>query len=229
MTIENLKLPVRKLLKRDLVWLAEHKCRHGHTYLEHYSCFLSEKPNTSPLTEKVGIFDIETTGLVANWSLMLCWCVKEHGSDKIHEKLITKNAIRNRNDYQVVKAAVEEVQKYDRVVTWYGTRFDLPYLRSKALYWDIPFPRYKELYHTDLWYQSRSKLRLNSNRLKTVCQYFGIEAKGHPMTPDLSIRGQRGDKDALMTVLEHCREDVKSTDQCYDLLMDYSPANKRSI
>ena len=226
---ENLKLPVRKLLKRDMVWLAENKCRHGHTYLEHYACFLQEKPDTSPLTENVGIFDIETTGLVANWSQMFCWCMKEHGKNVIHEDLISKRAIRDKDDYKIVKSAVAEIEKYDRIVTWYGTRFDLPYVRSKALYFDIPFPRYQELYHTDLWYQSRSKLRLHSNRLGTVCQYFGIPAKGHPMTPDLSIRAGRGDSDALETVLEHCREDTIATDKCYDLLMDYSPANKRSI
>ena len=226
----NAKIPIRKLLKRDIVWLAEHNCKaHNHSYLSHYNCFLREKPNMSPLIEKVGIFDIETTGLQANWSLMLCWCLKEHGKDIIHEKLITKKATRNRDDYQVVKSAVEEIQKYDRIVTWYGTKFDLPYLRSKALYWKIPFPRYKELYHTDLWYQSRSKLKLSSNRLQTVCQYYGIAAKGHPMTPELSIQTQRGDDDARNTVLEHCREDVISTDQCYDLLMDYSPSTKRSI
>ena len=225
----NLKLPVRRLLKREMVWLAENKCRHGHTYLEHYACFLQEKPDTSPLVEKVGIFDIETTGLKANWSHMLSWCVKEAGIDVIHEDLITPRNVRDKNDYKLIKSAVEEIRKYDRIVTWYGTRFDLPYLRSRAVFHGIDFPTYKELVHTDLYYLARSKLALHSNRLGSVCQFFGIEAKSHPMTPALWIRAGAGEKEALQTVLTHCREDVRSTDSCYDLLLKYSAATQRSI
>lgn len=225
----NLKLPVRKLLKREMVWLAENKCRHGHTYLEHYACFLQEKPDTSPLVEKVAIFDIETTGLKANWSHMLCWQIKEAGKDFVYGDLITTKHARDKDDYSLIKSAVKSIREYDRVVTWYGTRFDLPYLRSRAMFHGIDFPTYKELVHTDLYYLARSKLCLHSNRLGSVCQFFGIEAKNHPMTPELWVRAGRGDKEALEEILTHCEEDVRSTDSCLDLLLMYSPATQRSI
>ncbi len=226
---ENLKIPIRRLLKKDIFWLAENKCRHGHTYLEHYACYLQEQPEMSPMHEKVGIFDIETTGLKANWSHMLCWCVKKAGKDIIHEDIITSKEARDKNDYRLIKSAVAEIEKYDRVVTWYGTRFDLPYVRSRAIFYDIEFPTYQELYHTDLYYLARAKLALHSNRLQSVCQFFNIKAKNHPMTPQLWIRSGAGEKVALQEVLTHCREDVSSTDVCYDLLLRYSPATKRSI
>ena len=225
----NLKIPIRRLLKRDVVWLAEHKCRHGHSYLEHYACYLQEQPDMSPMYEKVGIFDIETTGLKANWSHMLCWCIKDAGENTIQYDLITPRKVRDKDDYKLIKSAVEAIKEYDRIVTWYGTRFDLPYLRSRAIYYGIDFPSYQELYHTDLYYLARSKLAMHSNRLGAVCQFFGIEAKSHPMTPELWIRAGRGEKEALQTVLTHCEEDVKSTDSCYDMLLKYSPATKRSI
>ena len=63
----NVKCPVHRLLKKDIIWLFDHKCKHGHNFAEHYACFLDENPKDSPFQEKQGIFDIETTGLKANW------------------------------------------------------------------------------------------------------------------------------------------------------------------
>lgn len=224
-----MKIPIRKLLKRDLVWLAENYCRHQHTYLSHYTCFLTEKPPTSPMTEKIGIFDIETTGLKANWSHMLCWCIKDHGKDVIHSDLITSREARDKNDRRIVKSAVDKIREYDRLVGYYSIRFDIPYTRSRALHHRLEFPAYRDLYHTDLYFMARSKFALHSNRLGTVCEYFGIEAKNHPMTPDLWRRSGKGEEEALGTILTHCKEDVESTDEVFDLLLEHIMVNKRSI
>ncbi len=224
-----MRIPVRKLLKSDLVWLGEHYCRHNHLYIEHYSCYLSEKPDTSPFDENIGIFDIETTGLKSNWSHMLSWCMKEHGKDVIHHDLVTTREARDKNDERVVKSAVEEIKKYDRVCGYYSSRFDIPYVRSRALYHGIEFPAYRDLYHTDLYYIARSKFALHSNRLGAICEFFGIEAKNHPMTPELWQRAGAGQQEALEEILTHNREDVESTDAVFELLLPHCMVTKRSI
>jgi len=226
---EAIRVPVRKITKAEMVWLGEHFCRHGHTFLEHYSCFLSEAPDTSPLHENIGIFDIETTGLKAPWSHMLSWCVKEHGKDIIHSDTITTREARDKNDKRIIKSAIKEIAKYDRLVTWYGTRFDLPWTRSRAIWHDIEFPAYRDLYHTDLYFVARSKLAMHSNRLQAVCQFFGIEAKTHPMTPDLWGRAGSGQQEALDEIFEHNKEDVISTDECFLKLVRHMMITKRSI
>ena len=63
-----MKAPIHRLNKKELVWLGSHICRHGHTYLEHYNCYLQEKPS---IEEKVGFLDIETFGLDADFAVML--------------------------------------------------------------------------------------------------------------------------------------------------------------
>ena len=222
--------PIRKLTKKDMVWLAEHKCQaHSHDFLSHYDCFLREKPSTAPTIETVGVFDVETTGLRANWSHMLCWCIKEHGKDVIHEDLITKREARDKNDYRIIKSAVKEICKHDRIVGWYSSNFDIPYVRSRAIKHGIEFPAFKALYHTDLYYVARSKLALHSNRLQAVCEYFGIPAKEHRMTPDLWQRAGAGQQKALQDILFHCREDVISTDTVFDLLLKHTQLQKRSV
>jgi uncharacterized protein YprB with RNaseH-like and TPR domain len=188
-----------------------------------------EKPDTAPMKENIGIFDIETTGLKANWSHMLSWCMKEHGKDMIHSDLITSREARDKNDYRIVKSAVAEIKKYDRICGYYSTRFDIPYLRSRALSQGVDFPSYRDLYHTDLYYIARAKFAIHSNRLGAVCEFFGIEAKGHRMTPNLWKDAGAGKQEALETILIHCKEDVESTDKVFSLLLDHMLVNKRSI
>jgi len=216
------------MLKKDIIWLFDHNCKHGHNYAEHYACFLAENPKNSPFQEKQGIFDIETTGLKANWSHLLCWCMKEVDGIVTCD-LITRKEARDKNDYRIIKSCVKEIRKFDRTMGWYSSRFDMPYVRSRAEFHNIPFPTYKEALHTDIYYIARSKLALHSNRLGSVCQFFGIEAKNHPMNPDLWMRAGRGDKDALEEVLTHCKEDVVSTDKSRELLMKYAAPTNRSI
>lgn len=227
--IGQLKCPVRRLLKRDLVWLGENYCRHRHTYLSHYPCFLSERPETSPLREKIGILDIETTGLKANWSHMLSWCIKDHGEDIIHHDLLTMREVRDKNDLRIVKSVVKKMRDYDRLVGYYSTRFDLPYIRSRALSQGVEFPAYRDIYHTDLYFVARSKFTIHSNRLASICQFFGIEAKNHPMTPDLWQRAGAGEKEALDTILLHNKEDVESTDKVFVMLLDHMAMTNRSV
>lgn len=227
--MSHLRIPARKLRKKDLVWLAENYCRHRHTYLEHYSCFLAEKPSTSPLKERIGILDIETTGLKANWGHMLSWCIMDQGDGKIHYGLLTKREVRDKRDARIVKSVVKKMKEYDRLVTYYGTRFDLPYIRSRALAQGIEFPAYKDIYHTDMYYVARNKFAIHSNRLASVCEFFGIPAKGHRMTPELWTRAGAGDEEALNTILLHNKEDVESTNQVFLMLLNHMLINKRSI
>ena len=224
-----MEVPVRKLLKSELIWLGENLCRHGHCFLSHYNCFITEEPSTAPMQENIGIFDIKTTGLKANWSHMLAWCMKEHGKKTVHSDLLTRKEVRDKNDERIVRSAIKEIEKYDRVVTYYGTRFDIPYTRSRAIYHGIEFPEYRDLYHTDLYFMARSKFCLSSNRLKTICEFFNIPAKDHPMTPELWQRAGAGEEKALNTILTNCKEDVDSTDKVFNLLLRHIMVTKRSI
>ena len=214
-------------------------CRHRHTALTHPNCY---KQNGEPRQskywwkdfKKIGFLDIETTSLNANTpkAMILCWYIKPEGSDKF-DKFCIDPADINRKDVQdkhVVQALCDVIlsHKYDILVTYYGTGFDIKFMRSRALLHGIDFPVYGETLHLDVYYATKSKLKLQSNRLAYACEYFGIKGK----TPlDLSTWNDAafGDKKALGYIYNHNKFDVVILEKLYRKLRPYIKFTKRSI
>ena len=99
----------------------------------------------------------------------------------------------------------------------HNTRFDIPYLRTKALHYGLDFPGYGELYHFDLYYTVKSKLNLSRKSLDNACDYLGIEGKT-PISKDVWRRAKYGDTDALNQVLEHNIPDIEILEKLHDKL-----------
>jgi hypothetical protein len=76
---------------------------------------------------------------------------------------------------------------------------------------------------------SKNKLKLRSNRMAVICEFFGIEAKTHPLTPDIWQTAGAGNKDSLAFIWQHNVEDVVSTKKVFHLLEKYSAKSKTSL
>lgn len=206
---EKTPIPIHRLKKAEIIWLFTHRCRHGHRYLDHYACYISEHPETN---EKIGFLDIETSNLDANWGIILSYCIKPRGSGNILSDVITKADIKRYNqdqtDKRLVKNLIEDILKFDRLVTHYGRKFDLPYIRTRALIMGIDFPHFGSIQNDDTWVIARRKLKLNSNRLETIDRAFNGESIKTHIQPKYWIAGARGDKRALKYILEHNEKDV---------------------
>ncbi|KKL84703.1 hypothetical protein LCGC14_1962040, partial [marine sediment metagenome] len=72
--------PIHRLKKKETVWLANHKCKHRHNYIEHYNCYITENPDM----ERIGFLDIECSNLKADYGIILSYCIKKHGEDTIY-------------------------------------------------------------------------------------------------------------------------------------------------
>lgn len=222
---------IARLRKDEIIWLFHHKCRHGHTYLEHSNCIEVEKPNMCPAFEKVGFLDIEASNLKANFGIVISYCIKEENG-KILERIVTPQELRSGQfDKKVIEQLSSDIRTFDRIVTYYGGdfRFDLPFIRTRAVFWGIDFPIYKELKVLDLYPIIKKKFKLHNNRLQTACDFFGIPSKGHRLNPDIWLRAMTGDKKALDFILLHNREDVKSTEDLYHKVIKYSNISNTSI
>lgn len=242
---EKTRLPVHHLRKAEFVWLGSHKCKHGHNYLEHWHCFLSEQPTVpdgrpysmlssiSSGGEKIGFVDIETSNLDANWGIILTYCIKVRGSKKILHDQINKVDIRkypdDQSDKRIVRHLIKDMLRFDRIVTHYGRRFDIPFTRTRALICGVPHPHFGSISNDDVWCIARKKLKLNSNRQGTVHRaLFGKSSKSH-LDMRYWVAAARGNKKALNHVLEHNRIDVIELEESWEVLKDFVGKTNCSI
>ncbi len=191
---------------------------------------MKENPDTSPLKERVGHLDIETTNLKANFAIVISYAIKcEKGilgraitPDEMHKGIYDKNLLAD---------CVKDMKTFDRLVVYWGKdrRFDIPTLRTRCIYYGLDFPLYKDIKVTDMWDAAKNKLNLHSRRLEAVCEFYNIPAKKHPLKPSLWIDVMSGKKKALDWVWEHNKEDVISLEAVYNLLTPYMAKSNTSI
>lgn len=219
--------PVHRLKKTEIVWLAQHQCRHGHRYLDHYACYLDEQPDT----ERIGFFDIETTHLKGNFGLMLAYCIMDDKTEEIHSALITKADILNPKvrDKRVVEKLIKDLEKFDQVVTFYGTKFDIPFSRTRAMIHGLEFPSYGTLKHKDVYYVVRHKFSLHSNRLENACRTLVGSTGKTSLQPALWQAAAYGDRKALVYILDHCKEDVRDLRRLYWKVLEYAYPGVRAV
>jgi uncharacterized protein YprB with RNaseH-like and TPR domain len=176
---------------------------------------------------RIGYLDIETSHLEADWGVMLTWAIKDRNGEVVSDFITKEELFNGSNDLRIVKSLLEEMKKYDVFVTYYGTGFDLPYIRSRALFYKLNPPAYGENYHFDLYYTVRSKLRLQSNSLVSVCQFFKIPGKGR-VDAALWQKARYGDEKSLQEVLKHNLEDVVALEKVHKIMERFQKWMKKS-
>ncbi len=211
----------------------ELRCIHRHTIETHPNCFRKGliKRDDWWHDKCIAYLDIEASNLDANWGFVLTWCIKYRGEDKIVSDTITQKELYNGIfDKRIIKSLLEELKNVDIVVTYYGTGFDIPYIRTRATFWGLEeeFPAFGKMYHWDLYYKVRRAFKLNSNRLGTVTKFFGIEGKTH-LDPQWFMRAKYGHKKALKELLYHNEEDVIILEKLHDLLWRHAKWIRKSI
>lgn len=208
------------------------RCIHRHTIEEHPHCFatgkvkMSEKEYLKQTNNpwytypgyRIGYLDIEATNLNADWGYMLSWAIKPKGSNNVDFGVIKqKDILAFDFDKQLTEDLISAMQKYNILVTYYGTGFDIPYIRSRAMYHGLDFFNYGDIFHFDLYYTVKSKMKLSRNSLDKATTFLGIEGKTH-IEPDLWRRATLGDPKALDYVLEHNVADVEILELLHDRL-----------
>ncbi len=234
-----LKSVEKKLSKSDakaekarLKQHSEEYCIHRHSKATHPNCFRRGLTQKLRWYDDEGLtlatVDIETSSLKANIGFMLSWAVKYRGG-KVVTDIVTKEELFNHtNDKRIVKSLLEELGKIDVVISYYGTGFDIKFIRTRALFWKFLFPAYGSIYHFDVYYRARALLATHRKSLDAVTTFLGIEGKT-PIKLATWTRAMYGDKKALAEVLVHNIEDVKITEELFNLLEDYSKWTRRSL
>jgi len=131
--------------------------------------------------KKVGYLDIETDNLNADVGIMLSYQIKTRDKEIFYSDNINKEDWKCKDkflaDKRIVQRLIEDMSNFDVLVTYNGTRFDIPFIRARAIKHKIDFPGYGASTHIDLYYIARSKLKITRKSLENVCKLMGIEGK----------------------------------------------------
>lgn len=171
------------------------------------------------------VFDLETSDLAGDRGIVLCGVVQ---SSKRRRPLVVRSDETNpdwkrgrrENDRETVRLIAEELEAHDVLIAHNGTRFDLPFLRTRMLRWGMkPLRDMKVL---DPCSVSWRKFRLRNNALQTLRNHLRVGANKTPLDMALWMRAiLDGDREAMDAIVEHCVADVKVLSSVADLVKPY--------
>lgn len=216
---------LKNLNKTEILALSQKTCPHRYSLLTHPHCLRRylQKP------ERIGFLDIEASHLKANWGIIFSVCIKKMDG-KTWCKVLTPKEIRSfKFDKNLLKEVIQEMKKYDRIIYYYGRRFDIPTLRTRSIYYHLNFPLYKEIKGFDLFYVVKYKLNLHNNRMETACKFFHIPCKEHRLNEEIWLKATAGDKKSLNWIKQHNKEDVISLEALFKKLQHYTNIPNSSI
>jgi len=178
---------------------------------------------------KFGHLDIETSNLEANTGFMLCWCMKVTGEDKIRSSRITKKEIQKyKFDRRLCEEFVEAVKDIDILTTYWGTGFDIKFLRTRCMGYGIPYPGFGSIYHFDLYYAVRRTMKLHRNSLKSATAFLDHPGKTN-LDMEIWMKARVGHPKSLKYVYDHCIADVSILEELWEDLRPYSKWTRKSI
>jgi len=181
--------------------------------------------------EKIGFIDIEnfSFNFKADEGIIISYCIKEMDGELIANVIKPKEIEKNIYDKRLVKDLLNDIKKFDRIIGYYAKRFDIPFIRSRALYYGLRFPPYGSHFFNDVYYLVKYKFQLHANKLRTACEFLGIPSKEHSFKPEMWLKALKGNERALKYILEHNKEDVISLEALWKKIYMYGLVGKRSI
>jgi predicted PolB exonuclease-like 3'-5' exonuclease len=148
---------------------------------------------------------------------IICICYKWEEEGKVYSLHWDKK----QNDKELLEKFIKVANEADELVGHNGDKYDLPWIKTRCLYHNIPcFPDYKTI---DTLKYSRSKFRFNSNKLDYIASYLGLGNKletGFDLWKDIILKK---DANALKSMIEYCKNDVIILEKVYKHLSNYIP------
>lgn len=177
---------------------------------------------------KILFFDIETSyGIAKVWRpgykirvtyndfiehpRIICISYKWNNSEEIHS--LTWDL--NQNDKSMLELFIKELNSADFIVAHNGDKFDIPWLKTRAMYHDLKmYPKYITV---DTLKIARYDFKFPSNRLDDLGDYLNI---GRKIKTDMSLWDKtiEGDLNALQQMADYCNQDVLLLEEIYNKL-----------
>lgn len=97
---------------------------------------LGDEPWYNEEGTKMGYFDIETSNFKANNGYLVSYAIKEKGNpDVIYDEITREEIFNGVFDRELIARCLESLNDFNIWITYYGTGFDIPFIRTRATYW----------------------------------------------------------------------------------------------
>jgi predicted PolB exonuclease-like 3'-5' exonuclease len=151
---------------------------------------------------------------------IICICYKWEGEDEIHSLTWSKS----QSDKHMLKEFCNILAKADEIVAHNGDRFDLKWIRTRALIHGISVMPSPKSIDTLKW--AKKYFNFNSNKLDYIAKFLNVGAKmdtgGLDLWKDIVFRK---DQQALDKMVKYCKMDVEVLESVFNKLNAYTLAN----
>lgn len=199
------------------------------TTVNNYWNSLQDKP-AQKQEPKILLLDLETAAAVAmsfgRWNVnlsqnhivdeggwILCASYKWLGDKKVKSIYLTPDEIFNQDDTRIVATLFDEMVKATAIVAHNAKKFDHKVLQTRSIANNFgPLPTVKVI---DTLQIAKSKLKLPSNKLDSIGEYFNLGRKIETEGITLWKNVQEGDEDAMKRMVKYCEQDTNLLEQIY--------------
>jgi len=188
----------------------------------------SSKLFFNPDEMRIGLFDIESTGLVGDFGCILCMVIKTFGS---REKGQVFKVDLDRRDLleaekEMLVEAIKVLESYQGLAGYYSTRFDMPMIRTRCMFHGIPAP--KKIKHFDAYFTIRRTVNPTTRRMDRINEINRITDQTLPEKSRLGLAEWTGamfrrDKQCLDYIVDHCEKDVDVLESIINKYIDFVP------
>ena len=162
-------------------------------------------------------WDIEASGLAANFGVIICVGFKEVGKKKaeVFSYLDYDEPDLIKAEKLLLKDVSRRLLDSDIWLTHFGTYYDITFVNTRLLYHRLPVlpPNYN---HIDTWKISKNRLKLSNNRLVTIQNFLGLENEKNAIKPMMWLKALGGHKPSIRYIVGHCRRDVEVLAETYE-------------
>jgi len=187
----------------------------------------------------IGYLDIETSGLTADFDIMLSYSVLIR--DTQTEEIKIKSGVLKHSDFEyarqkgdadlidklLVTDLIRDIKDIDLLIGhWFigKHRHDIPFIRTRCAINHIPgFPHYRKVRYGDTQKWGSTLYRLHNNGLDSIASMFDVHVKKTRLEPKMWKNACIGVKKALDYVLDHNIKDVKITHKIHRGMEEWVP------
>lgn len=153
---------------------------------------------------------------IIKYPSVICISWKWEGEEEVHNLRWDED----QSDKTLIKDFVKELNKANQIVAHNGDRFDLKWLRTRAILHGLHMnPRYETI---DTLKIAKAQFSFASNKLDELGKYLGV---GQKISTDYSLWDricQEKSEEALNDMVKYCDEDVRLLERVYQKLRPYA-------